>query len=261
MENIGSIEIHISGSKGNLALNPDTYDIREVKAMLDAAEALLFPSEKKVRPLITYDLEQGSVRNIFKTSIQAIIGFNAIIGQIAQQQSIDFLDLPTARAIEAFQDAAVKKNYTFSITTSLADTNKLQIDRSTALYKTEAIWANAEFYFYGRITNAGGKDKANLHLSTSEYGTLRIATPMAYLEAYEDNLLYKNFGVRAVGRQHTKTGELDSSSLEFIELIDYQPRYDAQYLAALRKKAKSSWLGNLKDPDAWLREIRGGYEA
>lgn len=260
MEKIGSIEIKITGSKGNLDLSPDNYDIRELIAMLENAEDLLYSGDKKNRPTISYRIEEGSVKHIFKTSIQFIIGFNAVIGQVSQTQSIDFLDIKTAKAFENIQHIATKKNYAFSIKTSLDETNEIKLDKTTRFYRTEAIWADAEFYFYGMVTNAGGKDKANIHLATEDLGTVTIETPKAFLEEYEENLLYKTFGVRVGGKQHSETGEIDKSTLRFIELVDYQPKYDEEYLKSLREKAKKNWLGSI-DPDNWLHDIRGGYEA
>jgi hypothetical protein len=260
MDKVGFIEINIKGSKGNLDLSPDNYDIREIISILENAEQLLYPGDKRDRPTISYKIEEGSVRHILKTSIQYIIGFNAIIGQVNQVQNIDFLDLGTAKAFENIQDIATKRNYIFSIKTSLDNTNEVKIDKTTRFYRTEAIWADAEFYFYGKVTNAGGKDKANIHVYTDEIGIVRIQTPISFLEQYDENLLYKTFGIRATGKQHSETGELDTSSLKFIELVDYQPKYDAQYLKVLRDKAKKSWLDGI-NPDNWLNEIRGGYEA
>lgn len=260
MDKIGFIEIRITGSKGNLDLTPDNYDVRELITMLENAEDLLYSGDKKDRPTISYRIEEGSVKHIFKTSIQYIIGFNAIIGQVEQIKSIDFLDVRTARAFENIQDIATKKNYTFSIKTSLDQTNEVKVDRTTRFYRTEAIWADAEFYFYGKVTNAGGKDKANIHISTEELGTVRIQTPISFLEEYDENLLYKTFGIRATGKQHSETGEIDASTLKFVELVDYHPKYDEHYLKTLREKAKSNWLGTI-NPDNWLREIRGGYDA
>jgi len=87
-----------------------------------------------------------------------------------------------------------------------------------------------------------------------------IETPKSFLEDYENNLLYKTFGIRATGKQHSETGEIDRSTLKFVELIDYRPKYDEHYLKELRDKARKSWLGAI-DPDNWLREVRGDYEA
>ncbi len=259
MKKKGFIEIRITGSRGNLDLTPDNYDIREVIEMLENAENLLYSDDKKNRPTISYRIEEGSVRHVFKTSMQKVIGFDAIIGQINQTQDIDFLDIGTAKAFENIQNIATKKNYVFSIKTSLDQTNELILDKTTHLYRTEPIWADAEFYLYGKVTNAGGKDKANIHLLTDELGIVTIETPKAFLEEYEENLLYKVFGIRVIGKQHSETGEIDKSTLKFVELVDYQPKYDEQYLKGLREKAKKNWLETI-DPDSWLREIRENYE-
>ncbi|MFY9160772.1 hypothetical protein [Aquirufa ecclesiirivi] len=260
MENIGFIEIKIVGAKGNLNLSPENYDIREVISMLETAENLLYSGEKKDRPIISYQIEDGSVRHIFRTSIQYIIGFNAILGQISQVQHIDFLDLGTAKAFENIQEIAVNRNYDFSIKTSLDNSNEVKVDRTTKFFRSEVIWANAEFYFYGKVTNAGGKDKANIHIVTEELGTLRIQTPISFLEKYDDNLLYKSYGIRVTGKQNSETGEIDTSTLRFVELVDYQPKYDVQYLKGLREKASKSWIGSINSEN-WLREVRGGYDA
>lgn len=260
MEKIGTIEIRISGSKGNMDLSPDNYDIKEIISILENTENLLFPGDKRNRPIISYNIEQGSVKHLLKTSIQYIIGFNAIIGQVGNVQNIDFLDIGTAKAIENIQDIAKKRNYIFNIKTSLEQSNEIRLDRTTQFYRTESIWADAEFYFYGKVTNAGGKDKANIHVYAEEIGTVRVQTPISFLEQYNENMLYKTMGIRATGKQHSETGEIDTSTLKFIELVDYQPKYDENYLKALRDKAKTSWLSNI-NPNTWLNEIRGGYEA
>lgn len=260
MDKTGYIEIRITGSKGNIELSPENYDIREIISVLENAEELLYSGVKKDRPTISYNIEKGSVKHIFKTSIQYVIGFNAIIGKVSQVQNIDFLDLSTAKAFENIQDIAVKKDYIFNMSTSIENSNEVKIDRNTNFYRSESIWGDAEFYFYGKITNAGGKNNANIHIATEELGTIRIQTPISFLENLEENLLYKTVGIRASGKQHSETGEMDTSTFKFIEIVHYQPKYDDKYLTELRDKAKKSWLGKI-NPDNWLKDIRGGYEA
>jgi hypothetical protein len=255
MDKLGYIEIRITGSKGNIELKPDTFDIREVIPIIEQAENLLFPGDKKERPVISYKIEEGSVKHIFKTGIQAVIGFNAIIASISTHQKIDFLDINTAKAFEAFQETSIKKDWTFNISTSLQDTNNLKIDTTTHFIRNASYWADAEFYFYGKITNAGGKDKANIHIVTEELGTVIIQTPQQFLAAREENFLYKTFGIRALGKQNSETGEVDKSSLSFLDLIDYNTKYDEKYLKDLRQKAMN-WLTNI-NPDEWLKDIRG----
>ncbi|WP_239541230.1 hypothetical protein [Cryomorpha ignava] len=50
-------------------LTPVNYDISQIAAILKNVEDLLFPTSKRDRPLVTYNIEEGSVRHIFKTSI------------------------------------------------------------------------------------------------------------------------------------------------------------------------------------------------
>lgn len=258
MEKTGYIEIVVSGANGKLKLTPDTFDIKELTGIIEQAEKLLFPGERRERPLITYRMEEGSVKNIFKTSLQAVIGFSAVIGQIETTHNIDFLELNTAEAIETFQETAIKKDYSFTVRTSIQDSPALKIDKSTFYYRTSENWIDAEFYLFGKITNAGGKDKANIHLVTEELGTLYIQTPQEFLAEAEENILYKNYVIRAKGKQNSETGEIDKQSLSFIELIDYNSAYDEQYLKKLRSKAMT-WLNKI-DPDDWLKDIRG-YDA
>jgi hypothetical protein len=259
MEKFGSIEIRVLGNKGNLELSPDNYDVKEIIAMLQNIEDLLYPTNKKDRPIISYNIQEGSVKHIFKTSIQAVIGFSAILIQVQKSNSVDFLELKTAQAIENIQNFSYQKNYDFEIKTSVDKDLTFEINPQSKYFRTENIWVDAELYFYGTLTNAGGKNKANIHLDTEEFGSLTIDTDKNYLKDQEENLLYKKFGIRAVGKQNIETGEIDKSSLKLIQLIDFKPRYDDDYLNSLIQKAKSNWKGI--NPNEWLNNLRGGYDA
>lgn len=258
MNKFGNIEIRILGNKGNLKLSPDNYDVKEIMAMLQNIEDLLYPINKKDRPIITYDIQEGSVKHIFKTSIQAVIGFSAILTQIQKSNSVDFLELRTAQAIENIQNFSYQKNYDFEITTSVENDLTFKINPQTKYFRTENIWVDAELYFYGTLTNAGGKSKANIHLDTEEFGSLIIGTDRDYLQEQEENLLYKKYGIRTIGKQNIETGEIDKKSLKLIQLIDFKPKYDDEYLNSLIHKAKNNWKGI--NTDEWLNTIRGGYD-
>ena len=257
MNSIGHIEIRIDGKKGNLPITPDNYDIRELITVLQQAENLLFPNASKDRPVISYSVESGSVRHFFKTSLQAVIGFNAWLSQIETTKSIDFLESPTAKAFEIFQDKARKQNYLFEISTSIADSAKVTIDKTTSFVRAfPEVWAETELYFYGIVVDAGGKKEANLHLDTKEFGVLIIHADKRILTQLEANVLYKSCGVRARGKQNVKTGEMDKASLELLEMIDYNPVFREDYLKSLIQKAKKSWVG-VTDADDWLQNQRG----
>jgi len=258
MEKIGTIEIKVSGTKGKMDLSPDNYDVKEIISILQNVEDLLYPSNKKERPIISYNIEEGSVKHVFKTSIQAIIGFSAVLLQVSKYESIDFLELKTAQAIEAIQTLSYQKNFEFDIKTSMDDSVVLKINSSTSLFRTENVWVDAELYFYGTLTNAGGKNKANIHIDTEEFGLITIDTQKSFLRDQDENLLYRKFGVRVVEKQNIQTGEIDRASLKLIGFIDFSPKYDDKYLKGLILKAKGNWK-NI-DPDLWIDQIRGGYD-
>jgi hypothetical protein len=259
VDKIGEIEIRVVGKSGNQDLRPDNYDIKYIASILQNVDDLLFPNNKKDRPLITYDIDEGSVKHIFKTTIQTVIGFSAILTQIHSNESIDFLEVKTARAIENIQNLSLQKDYEFQIKTSLNDNYELTINPSTKFFRTENIWSDAEFYFYGIIKDAGGKSKINIHLDTKDDGYLTIETGEEFLKEKEENLLFKKFGVRAKGKQNIETGEIDKKTLTLLELIDYQPKFDKDYLNLLIKKAKNSW--NNINADEFLFNLRGDYGA
>lgn len=258
MKKVGELEIKVIGKVGNSDLSPDNYDIRYVASLLQDVEDLLYPNAKKERPLISYDIQEGSVRHIFKTTLQTIIGFSAILSQIQAKDSIDFLDLKTAQAIENIQNLAIQKDYEFQIIAFEGQETKLVISPLTVFFRTKISWAEAELYFYGVIKDAGGKKTANIHLDTEEYGYVTIEVDQDFLELREENILYKKFGVRASGRQNIETGEIDTKSLTLIELIDYDAHYDDKYLNDLIAKARHNWQG--VDVEEWLQNVRGEYE-
>jgi len=254
MDAMGEIEIKLEGTVGTQQLRPEHVDIDEIREILEQAAHLLFPTEKRAqRPLISYEIEEGSVRHKFRTLMQTVIGFGAVISQIGTEGQIDFLHDRSAAAIESLQRLAISKDY---VVTLSANQQQLRIDKTTHYERSETLWAEAEFYLYGVLTNAGGKSNPNIHLDTEEFGSLRIATDKVYLQNEKRNLLYKKYGVRVKGRQNLQTFEMDRNSLEFIELFEYDSNYSESYLDTLMNKAASAWR-DVVDADAWLDEVRG----
>lgn len=257
MGQFGQIEIHIVGQKGNNPLTPDNYDIKEIISLLSNIEPLLYPGMKGNRPDIAYRLESGSVRNIFKVTKQAEAAFVGVMSMVAATQSIDSLELPSARAIEQIQNMAVKHNYDFEFRAESYEGNILSITPMTKFYRSDALWVDAEVYFYGTLVDAGGKDKSNIHLETKDYGTIVIAADRETLKNEERNLLYKDYGIQAQAKQNVMTGEIDRSSVKLLKIIDYKPNFDKDYLDGLIEKVGNRFDG--MDVDDYISKIRGAY--
>jgi hypothetical protein len=255
MDKLGEITIHVVGQVGNEPLGPFNYDISALKEMLEDVESLLYPNEKRNRPIISYEMQAGSVKHVFKTSLQKVTEFSAVLAMITASGNLDGLIPETAKAFEHIQNQSRQKGYLVSFSTSLQKANALEFTPETNYVRTEQIWADAEFYFYGKLTDAGGKNKANIHLDTKEYGFLYIGVDKEYLEKLEGNPLYKEFGVRAIGKQNVITGEMDFTTLRLVEMIDYNRKFNDQYIDNLIKNATPKFRG--LDVDLWIKEMSG----
>ena len=253
------ISLRIIGKNGGESLSPANFDIRQIRFLLDEVENLLYPDRKKRkdRPTISYEMKEGSVLNVFRTSLQSVLLVSALLGVIEQENgSIDKLEVASAQAIENLQSFALRYNYDIEIGTSDRQQRFFRITPTTHYVRHENIMVDIECYYYGTLTDAGGKDKANIHLDTKDVGSLTIRADKEYLAGYQGNPLYKNFGVRVRAKKNILTGDIDKSTLVLVELREYQPKFDEDYLMDLIHKATPKW----KDinPDEWLTNIRGG---
>jgi len=168
MDALGEIEIRVEDRVGAKALSPDLVDIDEIREILSRANDLLFPGVRRgQRPLISYEIEEGSVRHRFRTLMQTVVGFGAVLAQVDSGSQIDFLHERSAVAIKTLQQLAIEKDY---VVTLSANEGHLRIDRTTHYARDEKIWVDAEFYVYGELVNAGGKSSPNIHLDKEEFG-------------------------------------------------------------------------------------------
>ena len=80
------ISLRIIGKNGDAPLSPANFDIGQIRFLLDEVENLLYPDRKKRidRPTISYELKEGSVLNVFKTSMQSVLLVSSMLGVIEQ---------------------------------------------------------------------------------------------------------------------------------------------------------------------------------
>lgn len=257
MQNKGQVIIHVEGKYGAEPLTPDNYDISLMRDVLDYAFDLLDLEKKKDRPVVTYHITSGSVNNVFTVSRQKAAEFASIIALMLSSSihPLDVLEPKTAIAIEGLQKFAVQNNFSLGIHSSEASEKVLYVTPETNLHRTESLWVDAEVYYYGTLTDAGGKGKSNIHLDTKD-GLIKIDVDKEYLFSYQGNPLYRKFGVIATAKQNIMTGAIDSSSLKLKELVEFEPKFDMDYLKEKIAASTPVWSG--LNVDEYLHEIRGG---
>lgn len=253
----GYISITISGKTAHGNLNPRHVDITETKELLSDVETLLFPSkpEKDERPRISYEVTEGSVKNIFYIPVANAIMFTALMAEVSKQGTIEILDTKAAIVIDKWQRKAYTTGRNYTIESSVSPgTAIVTIDKGSQFIAPPSNWVSTTVYLYGKIYEEGGLNKVNLHIITARYGKLPVKATEEQLTTGE-NKLFKVYGVWAKGKQNISTGEL--KDLELIDFIMYQPEYDEIALQNQIKKASKNWR-SIKDKDAWLVEVRGG---
>lgn len=258
MEEItGKIIIHLQGKFGNKPLVPDNYDITQLHELLGVVEGMIRPDRKKVESPVTLTIEDGSVKNVFTTGKEIAGKFAVILSMLSASTSLNQFETNTARGLESLQKYAIKNDFNIDMSTSESPAS-FSITPYTTLQMDNDLWVDAEMYLYGKIVDAGGKNKSNMHIET-ENGIFVIQTDKEYLGNIQENPIYKNYAVRAMAKQNIVTGEIDTSSMKLIEIEDYQPSFDKDYLESKIKDSVPVWKGI--DADEFLHQLREGQYA
>lgn len=251
------IEVHISGKRGSEQLRPDNYDISELQETIELVKRLLPREKNDNESVVSLEIKDGSVRQIYKTTRQRVAVAATIIGMVIGNTYLENIDKPTAEIFEKFQNFAKGSGLTYDISTSIKKDEKLSISPTTN-YKRHAIqWVDGEFYLYGSIYLAGGKNNSKIYINTKDYGTLGINIDKSYISSLDENMLYKDCGIVALGKQDANTYELDGNSLTFVKFIrNYKPSLDLDYLDHCIERATEQW-GGIDSYNEWLAYTRG----
>lgn len=259
MEIEGYITVTIEGKTEKGSLSPRSIDIDETKELLSDVELLLFPNkvERDERPKVSYELQEGSIKNIFHLPLAKAIMFTALMTEVGSRGTIDLLDSKAANIIDKWQRKAYESGREYRITSSVSsDIPFIKINRQTEFIAPQSNLVDTSLYLYGKIYEEGGLQKVNLHILTDRYGKLTVKATEEQLTSGE-NKLFKVYGLWVKGKQDIQTGEL--KNLELIDYLTYQPDYEDLSLQKLIKKASTNWK-KVKNKDAWLSELRGGVD-
>lgn len=257
MENNSYISVIIYGKTAEGNLNPRDIDIAETKELLNDVETLLFPSksEKEERPKVSYEVKDGSVKNIFFIPAAKAIMFTALMSEVGKQGNVDLLDTKQASIIDKWQRKAYTTGRQYSIASSVStDQEFIKITKESQYIAPLTEWINTSLYLYGKIYEEGGLNKVNLHILTERHGKLVVDATEEQLTTGA-NKLFQTYGVWVKGKQNVQTGSL--KDLTLIDFLTYQTEYDDIALNKLIEKASKNWK-KVKDKDGWLSDIRGG---
>ncbi len=257
MVNREYISLKIEGKREGQSLHPALIDIAEIKEILGDIEDLLFPYvQDRKGQTISYQLKEGSILHKFIVPAVIAIAFQSIINRVIENNDLSILDKKQVAVLEKYQAMAKEKDFHFSLMTSEDSQRQIKINKNTSFKKQETIWVDTEQYIYGDIYSAGGKDNSNIHINTSDFGTLIIKTNKEQTKKAGE-LLYQEVALLVKAKQNLDTGELKT-----VVLLDFEnptAQYDETELNAIIERVSPKW----KDisVDEWLNEMRGEADA
>lgn len=251
VEEQGYIEIRVSNRENSL--KPKDVDINEIKEFISDVESFLYPNrkEKKNRPHISYDIEEGSVKHKFYLPITAVILFNGLTNEIKSRNNLDFLDYKRQFVIDKFQKKAIQDGYKIEFKNSMTNESTLIIDESTNFEMIAPTFVESEFYIYGEIYQEGGKTP-NLHISSKKYGNLTVSATKEQIISGEKKT-YKPYGIKVRGKKDFKEDTL--SDLTLLEFIQYKPIFNKNLLNKVIDRASVNW-SKISNVDSWLSDIK-----
>jgi hypothetical protein len=256
MEAFNYISIILTGKTSQGNLNPKDIDIAETKEFLSDVETLLFPTkaEKEERPKVSYEVQEGSVKNLFFIPAANVIMLTALLSEVNIQGNTDLLQPKAAAIIDKWQKKSYATGREYSFTSSVNEHHFFTINKDTKFIAPQADWVNINLYVYGEIFEEGGLNSSNLHILTNRYGKLTVNATKEQLTSGA-NKLYNIYGLWVKGKQHVMNGSL--KDLLLIDFLTHQLNYDELALNSQIERASQSW-SKINNKDAWLTEVRGG---
>ena len=234
-----SLDIHITGRKGDTSLSLNNYDIKEWKEMIDVLVPLVSIDREK-DDIVSIIPSEGSVRLSLQAPKHIIVKIMAVMALISETGSLKDADKTTKATISYFQNKATRYGYGYEFSSNVCDT-KLIISPETNYTIPTAVYVPIEIYRYGQVVRLGGKEP-KLEMEIATEGRISIQAEKEVIS--RDALLYKNWAVRISAKRDITTGEIDTNSYKLIEIVKhYTPKVDMKILNAYIAKATPAWDG------------------
>lgn len=219
----------------------------------------LFNQLQDVRKLVQdgsalISFEEGSLKTMIVGGATVIA---ALVSDIQNIQRGNYYNVNSKRiaAVESLMNQARKNNWEYDFSTPDSG-SLLVISRESPLPPIKDVWIPSLTVFEGEITDAGGKDKPNIHLLFN--GTiLKINATKEQLGSIEENMLYKNKRIKVSYLLNPRTGDMKEYKL--LAILE-QPTLDTDKLNQFIEQGTKDWA-DVQNITAWVEDHRKGGEA
>jgi len=156
---------------------------------------------------VSYDVKEGSVKNLFLVPAANAIMFTALLSEVGKQGSVDLLSQKAAAVIDKGQKKSYSTGRQYAISSSISETPFVVINKETKFIAPQTDWVNTSLYLYGEIFEDDGLSERILPILTDRFGKLTVDASKEQL-ASGSNKLYNTYGLWVKGKQNVQDGSL-----------------------------------------------------
>lgn len=256
-----SLRLHIKGEVDGIKVSPSSTDISDVKSFISDIELLIRGDlQANDKPKVVLNsFEEGSLD--FNVGLEENVKTEEFFQQISSLDSGKELDpfffgSKRAKIILKWQKIANQNDLNFKIDSDDI-TSTVKISSETNFKAVEPKVIKSEIILFGHITDIGGKNNPNIHITTEKFGEVLVSCTKDKIRQDNVNRLYKKFGIRTNSLVNVTDKEILES--EFIQFIDKPKKLTKEKLNNFINKSSVFW-DEIENPVLWVREQRGDYD-
>lgn len=253
-ERTKTLTLHVEGKyTDGSQISLDNLSLGLLKTQMECISSLL-GSDDEARQNTRISIEEGSLKTLLLLPIAL---WNVLSADIAKYSSGDYdsISEPTRRkALDKLTKCIGAENWQLSIHN---DDGELY-NTSTAIVPIKKdIEIDLEMDIEGRVTDAGGRGRPNIHVESRKKGKkYTIAASQAQLAELKTNILYHYVYLHVSYKYNVQTKVCRDFRLK--EILEDRGA-DMAELGLLIKKESESWK-DVTNPALWLAELRGENE-
>lgn len=247
-EVLQAIEFSICGSSPEgEALSLENTDFETLQKILTQLKDIIGEGGK-----VPICLQTGSIRATCKVaaSVAAVVLADVVHYQRGELNEI--ANEARRKALVSMGNEAKRYGREYAIASNGVE--YLRVDKHDYKSKTRARLVDMDTEIEGEVTDAGGLGaQPNIHLKTSR-GKCIIAATREQLAEIQGNILYKRILVSVACKYDLVTNTTRDYKLR--EIVELDDSIDEDVLAEAVSRGAVAWK-DVKDPSAWLSELRG----
>jgi len=203
------------------------------------------------------EITDGSVK--IRSFLSTIL-LSSLLSDIEHLKSSRDLDAISPKRAEVFSKwgkkaQSIKSKFEYSLMAEHVDLE----DRKLFLINAESgfrhrqkdLWVKAEKYLTGKVVDAGGKNKPNIHLVLPSGVTVMIGATEQQLKGQP--YIYENMTFNVSAKEHLKTGEIKDAVL--LDAVEASKEIDEDELKLLWSKGEEAWK-DVESANQWVESLR-----